>query len=172
MIKSIVRFTPLALVGAMLALAGAHATVGSDDETFIKKAAQGGMAEVELGKLAEQKSTNPEVKSFAARMVRDHSAADRKLTALAASKGVELPSGKGMGNDATYLKLKVLSGKSFDKAYVNAMVDDHKEDVADFEKQSNEAQDPDVKMFATKTLPTLKSHLDAIQKIQSNMGTD
>jgi putative membrane protein len=156
----------LLMVGPQL-MRAADSKINSDDKAFVKNAAKGGMAEVELGRLASQKASDPQVKSFAEWMIKDHSAADHKLTALASAKGVELPSGKGVMNDATYAKLKMLSGKTFDKAYVNAMVDDHKEDVAAFEKESNQAQDPDVKTFATKTLPTLRSHLDAIEKIQA-----
>jgi len=103
-------------------------------------------------------------------MVRDHSKIDVKLTALASSKGVQLPDGKGLMNDATYLELKVLSGKEFDKAYVKAMVADHKDDVSSFEKQSADAQDPDVKSFAARTLPMLQEHLNIIEKIQSEIG--
>jgi putative membrane protein len=101
----------------------------------------------------------PEVQRFAGRMVRDHSKNDVKLSALASSKGVQLQDGKGLMNDATYPELKVLSGKEFDKAYVKAMLADHKDDVSSFEKQSADAQDPDVKNFAAKTLPMLQEHL-------------
>lgn len=157
----------LLATGAAVLWAADSTKLSSDDADFLKKAAQGGMAEVELGKLALTKTSSSDVRAFANRMIKDHSAVDQKLTALAASKGVELPSGKGLSNDATYLKLKVLSGKTFDKAYVNAMVDDHKEDVADFEKVSHEAKDEDVKSFASKTLPTLQSHLEQIEKLQA-----
>ncbi len=162
---------PLLLGGGLVfSAAAASSTLSGDDLDFVKNAAKGGMAEVELGRLGEQKASNPEVKNFASRMVRDHSKANHELTSLAASKGVDLPSGKGMMNDATYMKLKVLSGAAFDKAYVSAMVDDHKQDVADFEKESEAAQDPSVRSFAAKTLPTLKEHLELIEKIQSDMG--
>jgi putative membrane protein len=136
----------------------------------VNNAAKGGTTEVQLGHLAAQKSKNPEVQRFASRMVRDHSKIDVKLTALASSKGVQLPDGKGLMNDATYLELKVLSGKEFDKAYVKAMVADHKDDVSSFEKQSADAQDPDVKSFAARTLPMLQEHLNIIEKIQSEIG--
>lgn len=145
------------------------AQLDSADTDFVKSAAKGGTAEVEMGRLALEKSKNEEVRSFAQRMIKDHTAANNKLSALAASKSVDLPSGKGIGNDATYLKLKALTGDTFDKSYVNSMVDDHKEDVAEFEKESNEATDPDVKAFASKTLPTLRSHLNQIEKLQAGM---
>jgi len=110
------------------------------------------------------------VRDFGSRMMTDHSKADRELMALAASKGVELPKSISLGEDVSVAHLKMLSGKSFDEAYVKMMVDDHKEDVAAFQKEANGAEDPDVKRFAEKTLPTLQSHLDKIQAIQSEMS--
>lgn len=170
MTRNLCKMLPVLLGGGLVLFAGAGPTkLNSDDADFVKKAAKGGMTEVELGQLAVQKTSNPLVKSFADRMVRDHSKADHQLTSLAASKGVALPSGKGLMNDATYLKLKMLSGKEFDKAYVSAMVSDHKDDVSDFEKQSEVAKDPDVRSFAAQTLPTLKEHLSMIEKIQSEI---
>jgi putative membrane protein len=164
-----IKLFPVLLGGGLILTAAAEPKLNSDDLGFVNDAAKGGTTEVALGRLAAEKSSNPRVQAFANRMVRDHSEIDRKLATLAASKGVELPDGKGLMNDATYLELKVLSGKEFDKAYVKAMVSDHKEDVSSFEKQSTAAQDPDVKKFAAKTLPTLQEHLTMIQKIQSDI---
>jgi putative membrane protein len=155
--------------GWVLAHGGADSALNGDDSDFLKKAAEGGMAEVELGKLALQKASSPDVKEFADMMIRDHTKANRELTALAASKGLKLPAGKGLGEDVSAAHLKMLSGKSFDDAYVKNMVEDHKEDVADFQKESESAQDTDVRKFAGKTLPTLKTHLSKIEKIQAAM---
>ena len=141
--------------------------LNSDDSDFLKKAAKGGMAEVELGKLAYEKAASPDVKAFADMVVKDHTKANRQLMALAASKKVELPSGKGLSADVSSAHLKMLSGKSFDDAYVKNMVDDHKEDIADFQKEAETAKDPEVRAFAKKTLPTLQSHLSKIEKIQA-----
>lgn len=172
MTASMTTLLPVLLGGGLIlsAAAAGSGTLNSDDLSFVNAAAKGGTTEVELGQLAAQKSTNPSVQAFAKRMVRDHSNINRRLSALAASKGVDLPDGKGIMNDATYLELKVLSGKEFDKAYVKAMVADHKDDVSSFEKQSAAAQDPEVKNFAAKTLPTLQEHLTMIEKLQSDMG--
>lgn len=168
MTKFIIGILP-ALLGSGLVFSAAT-NLNSNDLDFVNNAAKGGTTEVQLGHLAAQKSKNPEVQRFASRMVRDHSKIDVKLTALASSKGVQLPDGKGLMNDATYLELKVLSGKEFDKAYVKSMVADHKDDVSSFEKQSADAQDPDVKSFAARTLPMLQEHLNIIEKIQSEIG--
>jgi putative membrane protein len=139
------------------------------DNEFMMKAAQGGMAEVELGKLASEKATNAEAKKFGQMMVEDHSNANTELKALAAKKSVTLPTDVGSEHKATMDKLKTLSGAEFDKAYVEAMVKDHEKDVSEFEKQSTDAKDADVKAFAAKTLPTLKKHLEKIKEIQSKM---
>ncbi|CAN5314251.1 hypothetical protein BH10ACI2_BH10ACI2_22710 [soil metagenome] len=137
-------------------------------ESFMKDAAQGGMAEVELGKLAASKAKDAEVKKFGQMMVTDHTAAGNGLKALAAKKNVTLPADIG-SHKSTVDKLSGLSGADFDKAYVDDMVSDHEADVAEFEKQSKNATDADVKAFAAKTLPVLKKHLEAIKAIKAKM---
>ena len=165
-----IYFKATTLLVATAALLCAASSVSSDDSDFMKNAAKGGMAEVELGKMAAMKASDPQVKAFASRMVRDHSKANEKLTQLAASKGVSLPGAKGMMNDASAMHLKMLSDKEFDSAYVKMMVDDHKDDVAAFEKEASSTQDLDIKTFASKTLPTLQAHKAMIDKIQAAMG--
>jgi putative membrane protein len=141
----------------------------SDDNDFMTEAAQGGMAEVELGKLAASKATNAEVKKFGQLMVSDHSKANGELKALAAKKGVTLPTDTDSEAKATIDDLKGRSGADFDKEYVENMYEDHKHDVAAFEDEAQNASDPDVRAFASKTLPTLKKHLDMITAIRDKM---
>lgn len=138
-------------------------------QSFMSDAAQGGMAEVELGKLAAQKAKDPEVKKFGQMMVDDHSKANTELKDLAKTKNITLPADLG-SHQSTLDKLKGLSGADFDKEYVEEMVDDHETDVSAFEKQANSGSDPEVKAFAAKTLPTLKKHLEAIKAIQAKMS--
>ncbi|MDB4967000.1 MAG: outer membrane protein [Myxococcales bacterium] len=128
------------------------------DKKFVEKAASGGMAEVKLGKLAMEKGTTPEVKAFGKRMVDDHSKANDELKALATRKNLMLPTDLGPEHKMTYEKLTKLNGKDFDKAYIEAMVKDHDEDVQDFKKQSQAGMDPDLKAWAAKTLPVLEQH--------------
>jgi putative membrane protein len=161
---------PLAAVLILCASGLAGSSLGGDDKDFVKKAAKGNLTEVELGRLAVQKAASPEVRDFGSRMIRDHSKANRELSTLAASKGVDLPKSVSLGEDVSVAHLKMLSGKSFDDAYIKMMVDDHKEDVAAFQKAADGSQDPDVKHFASKTLPTLQSHLNKIEQIQNNFG--
>jgi putative membrane protein len=143
--------------------------LSSDDSTFLTNAAEGGQAEVDLANLALKKSQNSDVRAFATRMVKDHSKANAKLKEVAVSKGIKPPKGIGVSNNAELLKLKALSGNTFDKAYVDLMVDDHKKDVAEFEKASQQAKDDDLKKFASETLPTLQEHYQMIQDLQAKM---
>ena len=141
----------------------------SSPEDFMHEAAIGGMTEVELGKLASTKGANAEVKKFGQMMVTDHSKANAELKALAAKKNVTLPTEPDSSHKSILDDMTGKSGADFDADYVDAMVDDHEDDVAAFEKQAQNATDPDVKAFAAKTLPTLKKHLEAIKAIQSKM---
>ena len=153
-----------------MTLAASVALADSPDSSFIKNAAEGGMSEVELGQLAQQKATNPAVKDFGAMMVTDHTAANEKLKAVAAAKQVNLPDSPSLMQKASKKKLDMMSGDSFDKSYVKGMIDDHKADIKEFQKEATDGKDPEVKAFAVATLPTLKMHLQKIQAIASNAG--
>jgi putative membrane protein len=143
--------------------------VDKDDAKFAVAAANGGMAEVELGTLAQQKAANAKVKDFGAMMVTDHSKANDEMKALAKSKGITLPDSLDTKEQKVKTDLSAKSGADFDKAYVSNMIDDHKEDIKEFEDAAKNCKDADLKAFAVKTLPTLKMHLDAIQKIHDSM---
>ncbi len=147
----------------------AGGNVSSADTEFMNKAAQGGMAEVELGKMASTKAQNAEVKQFGQQMTADHTRANNELKTLAAGKNVTLPTDVGAMHKATMDKLSKLSGAEFDREYVKAMVEDHEKDVAEFQKQVDSGTNADVKAFAAKTLPTLKSHFEMIKAMQSKM---
>lgn len=146
------------------------AVVTGGDLAFMNDAAPGGMAEVELGKLAASKTQNAEVKAFAQKMVEDHSKAGEELKSLATQKKVTLPPDVMPTHKELMDKLSKLSGADFDKGYVQAMVEAHEKDVAAFENVSKTAADTDVKAFATKTLPTLKMHLEMIKGMAGKMG--
>jgi putative membrane protein len=130
---------------------------------FMEKAAAGGMAEVELGKLAQERAANPQVKEFGARMAKDHARANDELKPLADARNVALPSAPAKSHKRDYDKLAKLSGADFDKAYMKHMLEDHKKDVKEFQKQAEKGKDGDVKGFAQKTLPTLEEHLRLAQ---------
>lgn len=135
------------------------------DTKFMKEAAEGGMAEVALGQLAVEKASSSDVKKFGQRMVDDHSKANDELKQLASRKNVHLPQDLSAKDKATKATLETLSGEQFDRAYMKDMVKDHKKDVSDFRRESRAAHDPDVKKFASQTLPTLEEHLKQAESI-------
>ena len=143
--------------------AGTGASLAGADKEFVQKAAVGGMAEVAMGKMAQQKGSSDQVKQFGARMVEDHSKANDELKKVASAKGVTLPTDVDAKHKAKMDKMQKLSGGEFDRAYMDDMVADHKHDVADFKKQANGGKDSDLKAFAAKTLPTLEDHLKMAQ---------
>ena len=140
--------------------------VEESDAKFAVEAANGGMAEVVFGKLAADKATNKKVKDFGTMMVTDHSKANDELKALAKKLSITLPDSIGNDESKTRDDLVKKSGADFDKAYVQDMVDDHKKDIKAFEDASKNLKDSDLKAFAVKTLPTLKMHLEAVEKIK------
>lgn len=154
----------------MLIIASAAAFAAAPDASFYKTLAQGGIAEVEAGKLAQQKGADPKVKDFGAMMVKDHSAANEQLKALAAGKGIDLPGSSSTSQMATKAKLEVLSGGTFDKSYVEDQVKAHRDTVELLKKEIATGQDPDAKAFAQKVLPTVESHLHAINQIAAAGG--
>lgn len=146
-------------------------TTTAEGRTFMQHAAAGGMAEVALGKLAQEKASNDAVKQFGARMVTDHSKANGELQTLAKDKGVTLPTQIDAKHEAEQERLAKLSGAAFDRAYVTAMVQDHVHDVEEFRTASKSAKDPDVRAFAERTLPTLEEHLTQVKQLQAQIAS-
>ena len=134
-------------------------SLAKGDLKFVEEAAAGGLAEVELGKLAQQKAQNADVKKFAERMVADHSKANDQLKPIAAAKNVALPDAPDKKHRKEMDKLAKLDGEKFDREYMKHAVSDHKKDVKEFEKEAKKGKDNDVKNFASNTLPTLEEHL-------------
>lgn len=149
---------------------GSNKMLKSADARFAMKAAQGGMAEVQLGKLAAEKGSSADVKAFGQQMVDDHSKANDQLKTVASQENMTLPNSLDSKDQALYTKLQGLSGAQFDRTYVKAMVKDHQEDVKEFQKEADKGKDSGIKNFASQTLPVLQQHLSKIQSIQSNMG--
>jgi putative membrane protein len=148
----------------------AKSAMSGSDSRFVTEAAQGGMAEVELGRLATEKASSADVKKFGQRMVDDHSKANDQLKQVAAQKNITLPTGVGSKNQAAIDRLSKLSGADFDHAYVQLMLRDHRKDVAEFKKESNSGKDADIKNFASNTLPTLEDHLKSAESIAGGVG--
>ena len=139
------------------------------DQDFVTQAAQGNSAEVELGKIVAAKSKDPNVKQFAQMMVKDHTTALNELQELAQTKNLNF--NDDLPDDAKSLQQKLSSdtGKQLDKDYMDGMVEDHQKDVQEFTDKSQNAKDPDVKQWASKTLPTLQKHLEKAQQIDAKL---
>ena len=150
-------------------LVAAHAA-DSPDKSFYKDLAEGGLAEVSDGTLASEKATDPKLKDFGAMMVKDHSAANDKLSALAATKNITLPTSASVAEMAEHEKLKVLSGDTFDKSYVKGQISAHRKTVRLLRKEIANGQDADAQSFAKTVLPTVQSHLKAIDAIATADG--
>jgi putative membrane protein len=145
-------------------------TLGREDLAFARKAAQGGLGEVELGQLAQQRASSPDVKQFAQRMVTDHQQANAQLEAIATGKGVTMPKTIDPDQRKLRVRLEKENGTAFDRAYIRGMVQDHRKDVKLFQREAQSGKDPELRSFAQQTLPILQEHLQMVQQIQSQLS--
>lgn len=169
------NFGPLIAMLAIVLLVAlgvsiAKGETSSSDKDFVKDAVSGGMMEVQLGQLALDRAGNPDVKNFADRLVRDHSKANEELMQVARSENMKVPEQMEEKHMEMIRELSRLSGKDFDRAYINHMVKDHKEDIGKFSKQAQKGDNPQLKSFASNTLPKLEEHLAMAKSIQERMG--
>jgi len=147
----------------------AQKKLGEKDKAFAKEAALGGMAEVELGKLAQQNAQNDDVKQFGARMVQDHSDANQQLMTILTAKDFSVPQQLDEKHRKTMEKLSKMRGAEFDRAYMRDMVEDHDTDVKKFRQQATHGNDADLKAFAQKTLPVLEQHQKMAHDISKSL---
>jgi len=161
------------VAAALVALTGPAAAqiqlVNEANREFVSKAATGGTAEVELGRVATQRAVRPSVRSFAERMVADHGRANAELAALARRKGLDVPTALEPSQQAMRDRLSGLSGPDFDRAYMSEIVRDHTEDIALFERAAEISSDPDLKAWATRSLPMLRDHLALARQVNSEV---
>ncbi len=148
---------------------GSQKMAKSADVAFAIKAAQGGMAEVQLGKLAAEKAESPDVKSFGQLMVDDHSKANDQLKEVAEKENMTLPTTIDAKDQALYSKLQTMSGADFDKYYMKHMVQDHEKDVKEFKKEAGNGNNQQIKTFAANTLPVLEGHLSRAKGIEKRL---
>src|SRR4029077_12885151 len=139
------------------------AKLSGADEKFVKEAAEGGMMEVELGKIAAEKAVNDKVKAFGRQMQEDHGKANEELKTLAANKGVQIPTALAGKHKSTVDRLSKLSNAEFDRQYMRTMIDDHKQVLQAFQREADKGKDPDIKQFASKYVPMIKNHLEMAQ---------
>ncbi len=162
--------TPVSTGSQTTATTTSTAHRAASDREFVRKAAQGGLAEVQLGQLATEKAASPEVKQFGQRMVGDHTKANDQLKQIAQQQGIAVPDKLNAKDAATKARLEKLSGKEFDRAYMHDMVTDHTKDVTEFKHEANSGKDSIVKNFAEQTVPTLEDHLKEAKSIAPKVG--
>jgi putative membrane protein len=140
------------------------------DATFITNAANSNMEEVQLGKLAEAKAISESVKKYARMIQNDHNNANDKLKNLAMTNSITVDSAIKSENRQKVNDLSTLSGASFDKEYINLMVENNQKDIQEFENASSKVRNTQLKSWIDKTLPTLKKHLQEAQRIQNELN--
>ncbi|MEG4328179.1 DUF4142 domain-containing protein [Microcoleus sp. herbarium5] len=140
-------------------------SLSSQDRNFVMQAGQIGMLEVELGRLAVQRGSTAGVKQYGQEMVEEHTRANQELMQLVMQKQVELPTEMSTQNTALMERLSGLSGRSFDTAYKQAMIESHNQAIALFQAQSQQGQDPELKAWATQKLPNLQAHLQMVNQM-------
>lgn len=139
------------------------------DHKFVMFAAMGGMAEVEMGRLAAQKGASEDVRQFGRRMADEHARANEELTRVASSKGMTPPATLDAKHRAAVQKMSAMSGDKFDREYARMMVSDHKKAVGEFQKEAARGADPDLKAFAAAQLPALQEHLRMAQRLNDKL---
>ena len=130
-----------------------------DDKTFARNAALGGMTEIELGKLATQKASSDAVKQFGQKLIDDHTKANDQLKEIAGKANITIPDSLDSKHQSRIDKLAKLSGPEFDKAFVKDAIKDHEHDISEFKSEAQNGSDPNIKQFASSTLPALQEHL-------------
>ena len=170
--RNLIPIVLSALVATSL-LIGASANgqgLSAEEQQFVKKAAAGGLAEVKLSELADDRASDQKVKDFAVQMVTDHTQANNELKPIAESNKIPVPTKLNSESEVAYKRLEKLSGSKFDAAYIKVMVSDHDKTVSAFEDASSKVKNPDLKAFIDKTLPVLRQHQDHIHEIASQTG--
>ena len=133
--------------------------LSKDDRNFIMDAAQGGMKEVEMGKLAQQKGQSDGVKQFGKRLEDDHSKANEQLKGIAQKAGVDVPASLDKKHQGMVDKMSKVKADNFDRTFAKDMVSDHEKDIKEFRKEADKGKNPDLKQFASQTVPVLEEHL-------------
>ena len=153
------------------AAVGQAVKANNKDQQFVQHAARDGLAEVQMGQMAAERASNPEVQRFGQRMVTDHSKANQELMTLAQSKNISVPKDIDKQHQKTAEALGKKRGTSFDRDYTRDMVSDHEKAVRLFTTEANDGSDPDIKAFASKTLPTLQEHLQMARQLTQQQGS-
>jgi putative membrane protein len=142
-----------------------NANLSAQDRAFMRAANRGGMAEVRLGEIASRQGATSQVRDFGRRMVRDHTKANERLMRIASRLGVNLPTEMSAQHQDAINRLADMRGDNFDSAYIEDQWRDHKATVAAFRMEADQGQNPALKRFAARTLPTLEEHLHMVTRL-------
>jgi len=164
-----IRTTPRVAIALLLSTAVATAFASEPtSKDFVKDAVESNLAEIQTSQLALTKSSNPEVKSFAQRMIDDHTQANTQLQTIAEQKGIKIPDSPGLKHQAELKAMQARSGADFDKSYIDQMNADHEKAIELFQAAANSPQiDPELKKLAERTLPTLHQHQHSAMQLAS-----
>jgi putative membrane protein len=166
MTRSSVLFGGLATLLALAALSPALAASEPTSQQFVTNAVESNLAEVEVSQLALSKTQNPQVRTFAQRMIDDHTKANSELQALAKQKSLKVPDAPDMMHRASLKMLQAKSGTGFDESYISQMNKDHDKAMTLFQEAAASGKvDPDLKALASKTLPTLEKHHQLVSQL-------
>jgi putative membrane protein len=169
--KQVMAYMALVALGVSLWLPGSvcakDTQVGVADQVFAMMAASGGLTEVQLGKLAADQAASPEVKQFAQRLVQDHNKANQELLTIAEEKDFSVPKELDDVHEDVVELFSKLEGTQFDREYLRYQVMHHEKATAEFAVQAKAGQDPDLKAFAAKQLPTLQEHLQRVRDLMA-----
>jgi len=157
--------TPPERVEAASPTAGA-AKLSAADKAFVTKAAEGGLAEVQMAQLAQQKTQTDDVKQFAQHMIDDHTPNNEALAKLAAAKGLTPPAMPSPTQQKMIGRLQGLDGGKFDKTYIAGQVKAHAAMLKAFQAEAKGGKDADLKAFAAQTVPTIEQHLTMAQGLE------
>ena len=159
-----------ALIAALPVASAVGKDQSQEDQTFVNEASQGGEMEVKLGQLAERNGPSSDVKEFGVHMVTDHTRLNKELGSAATSIGLTVPADLSEDQKTEYKKLSKLSGKNFDKEYIDLMVKDHTEDLAAFQKAESSVQDPKLKTAISGAIPVIQEHLNMAKADAAKLG--
>ena len=160
--------------GSTNAAKGSDASGNLDrkDRTFIEKAAKDGVAEVELGRLAQSNGSSDQVKEFGKHMEHEHGMANDELKRIAQSKGVSIPEQPDRSHARKAEKLGQESGAEFDRKYMAEMVKDHEKDLKFFREAAQNTKDPEIRSFAQKSAQKISEHLTMAKQIAGQVGAN
>jgi putative membrane protein len=158
------------VLGGMSVARGQQNAPASADQKFVESAAKGGMLEVALANQAASKSNNADVKNFANHLIQDHSKGNQELAQLAQKDGLPMPSAMGSDEEKKLQKFSSLNGQDFDRAFIRHEIKDHKQDIKEFSKEAKNGTNPDLKDYASKTVPQLQQHLSMAESVGKKIG--